>query len=318
MNEFDLIRRYFSRPVPSGYLGGGDDCALLPLVDGKQLAVSTDLLIEGRHFLADAEPAALGHKALAVNVSDLAAMGAQPLGCVLGLSLPRIDEAWLAAFSGGFYQFADAAQCPLVGGDTTRSDDGVVISVTVFGQVDPGRALRRDAARAGDDIWVTGKLGAAYIALQMLLGKMPAQASVLTATRDALERPDPPWRFAQSLLGLANAALDISDGLLQDLGHILKASACGATLRYADLPVDPALNVLDATAVRDAVLGGGDVYQLCFTAPVEHRSKISDLARQFGINVTQIGAIVPEQQLTVLDETGKSLSVSLQGFDHFG
>lgn len=317
MNEFDLIRRYFSRPVPPGYLGAGDDCALLPIGAGKQLAASTDLLIEGRHFLPDADPASLGHKALAVNLSDLAAMGAQPLGCMLGLSLPKIDEAWLKAFSEAFHALADAAGCPLVGGDTTRSPDGIVISVTVFGQVEPGRALRRDAAQPGDDIWVTGTLGAAHAALQWLTGQWPAQPALLAATRAALERPCPPWSFAQKLPGLAHAALDVSDGLLQDLGHILEASGCGARLHYETLPVDAALAHLDEAQVREAVLSGGDVYQLCFTSPPQNRDGIAELARTSGVRATRIGVIESAAGLTVQDAAGGRLPISSRGFDHF-
>src|SRR5690606_18208601 len=212
------------RPAPAGYLGVGDDCALLPVEPGLRLATSTDLLVEGRHFFSDVDPRALGHKALAVNLSDLAAMGAQPLGCLLSLSLPHVDEAWLSAFSDGFYQLADRAQCPLIGGDTTRSPSGVVINVTVLGQVRPEHALLRSRAQVGDDVWVTGTLGAADIALRLLQGRLLADEALLAATRPALEWPQPPWQFAQALAGVAHAALDISDGLLQDLGHILTAS----------------------------------------------------------------------------------------------
>ena len=316
MNEFDLIRRFFSRPVPSGYLGGGDDCALMPIDPGKQLATSTDLLIEGRHFLSDANPRNLGHKALAVNISDLAAMGARPTGCVLGLSLPSVDEAWLAEFSDGFYRLADETGCPLIGGDTTRSND-IVISVTVFGQVDPALALRRDAARPGDEIWITGQLGAPHIALQILTGKLPEHPGLLDATRPSLECPLPPWQFAQALPGLAHAALDISDGLLQDLGHILQASGCGATLHYADLPVDAALASLEETMRREAVLAGGDVYQLCFTVPAKHRDEIGRLADEYKIRVTRVGTIDEGQSLTVRDGTGAILPLASRGFDHF-
>ncbi|HEY9572165.1 MAG TPA: thiamine-phosphate kinase, partial [Pusillimonas sp.] len=270
-NEFDLIAHYFSRPAPSGFLGVGDDCALIPVEPGYRLASSADLLIEGRHFFSDVDPAALGHKALAVNLSDLAAMGAQPLACLLSLSLPTIDHDWLAAFTNGFYALADQAQCPLVGGDTTRSVAGIVINVTVMGQVKPQEALLRSGARAHDDIWVTGTLGAADIALRLLQGTLSANPALLTATRTALERPLPPWRFAQALAGVAHAALDISDGLLQDLGHILQASACGAELDYDALPIDPALQGLDEALAQNAVLAGGDVYQLCFTAAPEQR-----------------------------------------------
>lgn len=317
MNEFDLIRRYFTRPVPPGHLGAGDDCALLPVAPGKQLATSTDLLIEDRHFLPDVDPASLGHKALAVNVSDLAAMGAEPLGCMLGLSLPKVDEAWLGAFADAFHAFADESGCPLVGGDTTRSPDGIVISVTVFGQVEPDRALLRSAARPGDDIWVTGTLGAPHAALQWLTGQWPAQPALLAKARPALERPVPPWRFAQRLPGLAHAALDISDGLLQDLGHILKASGCGAILYYHRLPMDAVLEPLEASLVREAVLSGGDVYQLCFTAPPCNRDAIVELARAFNVRTTRVGVIEAGAQLKVHDAAGAPVPISSRGFDHF-
>lgn len=316
-SEFDLIARFFSRPVPPGFLGVGDDCALLPVDPGMQLATSTDLLLEGRHFLADTDPQALGHKALAVNLSDLAAMGAQPLACVLGLSVPRADADWLQAFSGGFHALADEAGCPLVGGDTTRSPWGVVISVTVYGQVDPARALRRDAARVGDDIWISGTLGAADVALQLLQGRLPPDPGRLAALRPALERPRPPWRLARSLAGVAHAALDISDGLAQDLGHILDASHCGAELDLAALPLDPGLDGLDPALCRRAALDGGDVYQLCFTAPPEQRDTIVQLAQAASTRVARVGRIVARAGLSVREAGGVPEPYRAAGFDHF-
>lgn len=315
--EFDLIARYFSRPVPAQFLGVGDDCALLPLDAGLQMAVSTDLLIEGRHFFPDVDPRALGHKALAVNLSDLAAMGAQPLACVLGLALPRVDHPWLQAFADGFYALADKASCPLVGGDTTRSISGITLSITVFGQVDPARALRRSAARSGDDIWVTGCLGAADVALKLLQETLPADPVLLAATRPALERPEPPLLFAQSLAGVAHAALDISDGLLQDLTHILTASRCGAELLYDALPVCPALKVLPDAVQEAAVLGGGDVYELCFTAAVEQREMILALARQAGVAATRVGSIAQGSDIIVKRADGRLVTVPSGGFEHF-
>lgn len=315
--EFDLIARYFSRPVPSRFLGGGDDCALMPVEPGLQLAVSTDLLIEGRHFFPGSEPRALGHKALAVNVSDLAAMGAQPLACVLGLSLPKVDDAWLAGFADGFYALADQFQCPLVGGDTTRGQQGICISVTVFGQVDPARALRRSAAQAGDDIWVSGTLGAAYVALLLQLGEIGPDDAMLAATRTAMEQPTPPLQFAMSLAGVARAALDISDGLAQDLGHILKASRCGAQLNLPALPLDPAIRGLPETLKKQAALGGGDVYQLCFTAAARQRDTIVELAAASATPVTRIGTITAEPGLVLRDEDGHLSPCSIDGFDHF-
>lgn len=320
--EFDLIQRYFSRPVPQGFLGGGDDCALLPVDPGKTLAVSTDLLVQDRHFFADVSPFNLGQKTLAVNLSDLAAMGAQPLGCVLGLAIPSINESWLAAFSEGFYALADRAGCPLVGGDTTWAEK-VTLSVTVFGQVDAGKALRRSAAQVGDDIWVTGTLGAPHIALLMLQNTLPPETLQLLRGREsvlrrALEQPEPPVAFGPCLPGLAHAALDISDGLLQDLGHILKASACGAVLDYDRLPFHPALDGLPQPLLEEAVLSGGDVYQLCFTAASSVRSTITALAARHGIEVARVGHITGRcGQLDVLRADGSAVVIERQGFEHF-
>lgn len=316
-SEFDLIKRYFQQPVPDGFLGVGDDCAMLPVPQGRQLVTTTDLLLQGRHFLPDIKPAALGHKALAVNISDLAAMGAQPLGCLLGLGLPSVDHAWLAEFSSGFHAFARASSCPLVGGDTTRSADGIMISVTVMGHVDAALALRRSTARIEDDIWVSGYLGAPDIALALLQGRLPDDPDLLAATRPALERPMPPWQFATQLCGVANAALDISDGLAQDLGHILKASACGADLYYDWLPVDPALGTLPADVQRHACLAGGDVYQLCFTAAPARREQILDLARAADVCVTRVGVITGKGGLRILDDRGMQIPLDSAGFDHF-
>src|SRR5690606_5258114 len=211
-SEFDLIARHFKWPAPAGVLGVGDDCALLPVASDRRLAVTTDLLIEGRHFLPDADPEALGHKALAVNVSDLAAMGAAPVGCVLGLSLPAIDDEWLQRFSKGFRSLAEAVRCPLVGGDTTRSASGIIISVTAMGEVPLQNAMARSAARAGDDLWVTGNLGAPHFALELLQGHHAAHGWRLQDVRTALERPAPPVAFGAALAGHAHAAIDISDG----------------------------------------------------------------------------------------------------------
>jgi thiamine-monophosphate kinase len=317
LKEFDLIARYFSRPAPAGILGVGDDCALFAVTPGHHLATSTDLFIEGRHFLPDADPAAVGHKALAVNLSDLAAMGARPLACLLSLSLPRVDEPWLEAFASGFYALADQAGCPLVGGDTTRSPAGIVISVTVMGEVRPQQALLRSAAQVGDDIWVTGELGAPDIALQLLQGRLPPDSALLEATRPALERPLPPWEFAQRLAGVAHAALDISDGLAQDLGHILAASRCGAELNYDALPLAPALRRLDLAVVRKAALTGGDVYQLCFTAAPAQREVISGLAHDAGVRATCVGRIELQPGLRIVMADKTAVVLDSAGFDHF-
>lgn len=315
--EFDLIGRHFDWPAPAGTLGVGDDCALVPVSPGHRLAVTTDLLVEGCHFFPDVDPVALGHKALAVNVSDLAAMGARPLGCVLGLSLPGVDDAWLEKFARGFRRLADSVGCPLVGGDTTRSPQGIIISVTAMGEVATGAALMRSAARPGDDIWVTGTLGGAHVALELLQGRHQADAGLLDTLRPLLEWPQPPVAFGAGLSGLAHSAIDISDGLLQDLGHILKASACAADIDYLRLPAHPALASLDAALVQRAVLSGGDVYQLCFTAAAEAQHDIESLARKHGVPACVIGRIRAGDGIQV---SGSPLPLGDEGhfgFDHF-
>lgn len=318
-SEFDLIARYFTRTVPAGLLGVGDDCALFPAPSGEQVATSTDLLLEGRHFFADVAPKALGHKALAVNLSDLAAMGARPIGCLLGLALPRLDEGWLTAFAEGFHALAAVHGCTLMGGDTTRSAHDLAISVTVFGAVSADMALRRDGAQADDDIWVSGTLGAADVAYRLLDGQYPADAARLAATRGALEWPEPQVALGLALRGIARAAIDISDGLLQDLGHILAASRVGAVLHEARLPVAAALADLPADRVRRAVLGGGDVYQICFIAPSARRDAVRAAAQAVGARVTRVGHIQARGGLTVLDAEGQPLAQTQLpvGFDHF-
>ena len=338
VSEFELIGRYFKRPMPPGVLGPGDDCALLPAASG-QLAISTDMLVAGRHFFEDVEPRRLGHKALAVNLSDLAAMAAQPLGCVLALALPTADEAWAAAFTEGWNTLADRWNCPLVGGDTTRARHDLVITVTVLGEVPAAQALRRDAARPGDDIWVSGCLGAAELALQLawrrrnlplaasrqslplqrwVAGLEPAASELWwRQTRDALELPEPRIGLGLALRGVARAALDISDGLLQDLGHILAASGCGAEVRVADLPLG-VLSSLSPEAAWQAALGGGDAYELCFTAAPERRAEVLAASRHADVPVARIGAILPPAAgLRVIDPEGRTLEPWVRGYDHF-
>src|SRR5690554_6219837 len=290
----------------------------MPVSQGHRLAVTTDLLVEGCHFFPDVDPQSLGHKALAVNVSDLGAMGARPLGCVLGLSLPRIDDAWLERFALGFRALAEAVGCPLVGGDTTRSPSGVVISVTAMGEVPVDAALKRSAAQAGDDIWVTGNLGAPDIALQLLQGGLPPDPELLQDLRPSLDWPQPPVAFGASLAGVAHAAIDVSDGLLQDLGHILKASACGADIDYPSLPVHPRVAKLDAGLVQRAVLNGGDVYQLYFTAAPATRSLIKELAHKHQIAAQVVGRIRPGTGVNVLASPSPLGPDGYRGFDHFG
>ena len=320
--EFDLIKTYFTRPAASVDIGVGDDCAVFTPAPGNAIATSKDLLLQGRHFFPDVDPEALGHKSLAVNLSDLAAMGATPRGCLLGLGLPRYDSDWLQAFARGFNRLAEKYHCPLIGGDTTRSEQDIVISVTVFGEVTPP-FLARSRAQPDDDIWVSGSLGAAHLALTLLYKEKTGPAltdserAQLAATRQALEWPEPRIPLGLALRGIAHAMIDISDGLLQDLKHILQASGVAAILYESLMPVNLSLPLEDAAQLRQSVLGGGDVYELCFTAPVSARSVLSALADSLGIALSRIGAVHAGQGLRVLDASGKDISPLPSGFDHF-
>jgi len=316
-SEFALIARYFARQVPAGILGAGDDCALLSPDPGLRLAVSTDMLVEGRHFFPTVDPAALGHKALAVNLSDLAAMGATPLACLLSLALPRVDAPWLEAFSQSLHALAAQSRCPLVGGDVVRSHHGVTINITVLGQVSPDAALRRDAARAGDEVWVSGALGEADVALRLLQGRLPADADLLAQTRGALEWPQAQLALGQALLGVAHAAIDLSDGLVQDLNHVLAASGCGALLHEAALPVAASLHGLPERLRREAALTGGDGYQLCFTAAAQNHDAVLARAAAVGAPVTCIGQTTAQAGLRIVTRDGDDLAVARGGFDHF-
>jgi len=272
MGEFDLIARYFKRPATRSPLGVGDDCALLAPAAGMQLAVSSDMLVEGRHFLSTVDPARLGHKALAVNLSDLAACGAKPLAFTLALALPGVDEPWLEGFSRGLLALADAHGCELVGGDTTRGP--LNICITVFGEVPAGAALLRSGARAGDDIWVSGTLGDARLALEVFRGTVSLRAEAFESARERMEQPTPRVALGQALRGIATSAVDVSDGLIGDLGHILASSAVGATL---DADAATALISVDTgslgrEALRTCALSGGDDYELVFTAPAPSRA----------------------------------------------
>ncbi len=324
MGEFELIRRHFQRAAPAGgavVLGVGDDCALLQPPPGEQLAVSTDMLVEGRHFFAGTDAMALGHKALAVNLSDLAAMGARPLGFTLALSLPAVDEAWLSAFSQGLLALAERHGCPLVGGDTTAGP--LNLCITVFGSVRPGLALRRDAARAGDDLWLSGRTGEARLALERRLGTARAQAVALDAHTQAtlearLHRPEPRLALGRALAGVARAALDVSDGLAGDLGHVLAASRVGACIDEAALPLAPALAGLPDTWRRECLLHGGDDYELLFTADPARRAEVQAAAQASGTAVSRIGRIESAPGLRLNTADGRQVDWPLRGFDHFG
>ena len=314
--EFDLIARHFARAAPGAVLGVGDDCALLAPTPGMQLAVSTDMLLEGRHFMPQDGPAGIGHKALAVNLSDLAAMGATPRWATLAIALPAADDAWLTAFARGFFRVAEQYGIELVGGDTTRGP--MTLSLTVVGELPPGLALRRDGARPGDDIWVSGVLGSAAAALAYRQGRLFMEQIDAARVLPALYLPTPRVELGIALRGVASAAIDISDGLLADLGHVLERSGVGATLEFAALPTLPVVQkYLHEHVMREAVLAGGDDYELCFTAPAARRAAVLAAARQADVAVTRIGAIGTDAGLTVRDADGQPLHIDKTGYDHF-
>ena len=316
MSEFDLIRRHFTRPTPSALLGVGDDAALLQVSVGNALAVSSDMLVCGTHFLPDTDPFLLGHKTLAVNLSDMAAMGAAPRWAVLAIALPEADEAWLAQFSAGFFALAQQHDVELVGGDTTRGP--LNLCVTIFGEVPAQQALRRSGAQVGDEIWVSGCLGDAALALAHLQGRIALSAAELAACLPALHRPQPRVALGLALRGIASSAIDISDGLLADLGHILEASQVGAQLDFAALPVSPVLNnCVSRTLARQCVLSGGDDYELCFTAPAVHHAELADIAARHNLPLTRIGKIVAGRGCIMHDASGNPLNVEACGYDHF-
>jgi thiamine-monophosphate kinase len=321
LSEFDLIKQYFrrARSGHSGHvvLGIGDDCALLAPTPGMQTAISTDLLIEGRHFFAGADARMLGHKSLAVNLSDLAAMGAKPVGFTLALSLPGADPEWLEAFSSGMFALADLHDCELIGGDTTRGP--LAICITVFGEIAPGHALRRDAARAGHDIWISGTLGDARLALAGYWKEIALAPEALALAAPRMHLPTPRVELGRALAArpLAHAALDISDGLIGDLQHILDASKVGATLDVDALPAGPALAEQALALRRRFTLAGGDDYELCFTAPASERAAVIAAAGSAGTLVTRVGTIDAEPGLRLVDAAGKALQMDVQGWDHF-
>ncbi|HEY8607370.1 MAG TPA: thiamine-phosphate kinase [Noviherbaspirillum sp.] len=318
LSEFDLIARYFTRPprdagaVP---LGVGDDCALLAPPPGMQIAISSDMLVEGRHFFPGADPSQLGHKSLAVNLSDLAAMGARPLAFTLAFALPSARPDWLEAFSAGMLALADAHGCALIGGDTTKGP--LNICITVFGAVAPGLALRRDAAQPGDDIWISGTLGDARLALAGYRGEVTLSDDALANAASRMHSPTPRVALGQALAGLAHAAIDVSDGLAGDLGHILARSRVGALLEVDALPAGPVLAGHDLALRRNFTLAGGDDYELCFTAPPARREEVLQAARDAGTVVTRAGTITPEPGLRLLDANGRSLDLQPASFDHF-
>jgi len=315
ISEFDLIAQFFTRPTRRASLGIGDDCALLTPSLGHQIAISCDMLVAGTHFFSDTDPRDLGHKSLAVNLSDLAAMGAKPIAFTLALALPAPDAAWLRPFSEGMFALADQHDCELIGGDTTRGP--LNICITVFGEVAAGQALRRDHAQMGDDIWVSGTLGDARLALAGMRNELKLDPHTLSKAAARLHSPSPRVALGLALRGIAHAAIDISDGLAGDLKHILERSRLGATIEVDALPAGAMLSSQPMELRRQFILGGGDDYELCFTAPPSSRAAILDAANSTGTPVTRVGMIEQLPGLRLIDSMGSQVASSSGSFDHF-
>ena len=314
-SEFDLIARHFTRPAANAVLGVGDDCALVDVSNGMDLAVSTDTMVSGTHFFPDVDPENLGHKALAVNLSDMAAMGAMPYWAMLALTLPTVDHEWLEAFAKGFYDLASEFNVSLIGGDTTRGP--LTLTVTIMGEVPAGAALRRNGAKAGNDVWVSGNVGDAALAVAHRHGKVVLSEEDYREAVMRLYEPTPRVALGQALRGMATAAIDISDGLLSDLGHICRLSGVGATVDLASIPVSAigARHSADGPGLT-AIVAGGDDYELCFTAPANARESIADLTDVLNIPLTRIGQIKRGKGVSLHAE-GKPVKIDGRGYDHF-
>jgi thiamine-monophosphate kinase len=322
--EFALIDRHFARATPSAVLGPGDDCALLQPTAGRQLAITTDMLVAGTHFLPETDPERLGWKALAVNLSDLAAMGATPRWALLAGALPAVDEEWIAKFAGGFFACAGEYGVDIVGGDTTRGP--LNVCVTAIGEIEPGRALRRDGARAGDLIWVSGRPGLAALGLAQLQGRVELPERWRRLCVGALEKPRPRVALGYALTGVATAAIDVSDGLLADLGHIGERSGLAADVRLVQLPhlrdLAGSGEAYDADLRRIALecqLAGGDDYELCFTTPPGATQAVAAIAARLELPLWCIGAMGAGTPgaVTVYDPDGQPVAFDNKGYDHF-
>lgn len=317
-SEFDLIRQYFTARGAARsdvVLGVGDDAALLDVGGDELLILCVDTMVAGVHFPADAPADAVGHKALAVNLSDIAAMGGRPAWALLSVTLPSVDSAWLAGCMGGFDRLAQMHDTALVGGDTTRGE--LALSVTVAGRVERNRALRRDGARPGDAIYVSGTLGEAAVGLRHWQAGRRHEA--VEPLIERLHRPEPRVSLGRALAGLASAAIDVSDGLAADLGHILERSGVGATVTVDRIPIGPAMR--EACSAPEALvfaLTGGDDYELCFTVPPTHEEALARAVSGLDVAVTRIGTIDEPPGLRVVDGAGRVLPLPRSGYDHFG
>ena len=316
MDEFTLVHRYFSTQTcrrDDVRLGIGDDAAVVTPHPGYELVVTTDVLIDGVHFPSSTPPAALGHKALAVNISDIAAMGAEPAWATLSLALPVSDERWLTEFSAGFLEFADRFGVALIGGDTVRGP--LAIGVQLIGQTPAGSALRRDGARPGDRVYVTGTLGDAGLGLRECVGESSIDGDDRAYLIDRLQRPLPRVDVGRALRGIASAAIDISDGLAADLGHILECSGYGADVDLARLPLSDAYRRCDPG--WDPAVSGGDDYELCFTVAPERDAALQTATHELAVPITMIGAISDQPGLRLRDDSGQDYESAHDGFRHF-
>ncbi len=315
-SEFDLIARHFTRPAANAVLGVGDDCALVDITNGMDLAVSTDTMVSGTHFFPDVDPENLGHKALAVNLSDMAAMGAMPYWAMLALTVPSVDHAWLAAFAKGFFDLAAEFNVSLIGGDTTRGP--LSLTVTIMGEVPAGAALRRSGAKAGHDVWVSGNIGDAALAVAHRNGKLVLAEDDYHEAVMRLYEPTPRVGLGQALRGIATAAIDISDGLIADLGHICRLSGVGATVDLASIPVSAiGAKHFASDAGRAAMVAGGDDYELCFTAAPNSRESLTEMAEGLGVPLTRIGQVKRGKGVSLLGPDGKAVKIDGRGYDHF-
>ena len=320
LSEFEVIARYFTHRARHAVLGVGDDAALVKVRRGCELVVSADMLVAGCHFFRNADPRQLGHKALAVNLSDMAAMGATPRWATLALALPRADPRWLKEFSRGFMALARRFDVDLIGGDTTRGP--LNICVQIMGEVPRGAALRRDGARSGDDVWVSGTLGDAALAVAARRRRIRLTRAELARCTAKLDRPQPRIALGLALRGVAHSAIDISDGLIADLDHILERSGVAAEIELAALPASAIVRRhLDRVAACGALLAGGDDYELCFTAARSARSRIESTGRRARITLTRIGRIHARSRnsprLIVRAVDGSALTPVRGGYEHF-
>ena len=312
--EFEIIQRYFASlsDQPDYVIAGpGDDCAIVDVPAGVELCVSTDTLIAGVHFLSDAIPEVIAHRSLCANLSDLAAMGAIPYGFTLALTLPSEDEQWLSAYSAHLRDLGRTYAIPLIGGNLARGS--LSLTITVMGTTPKGQALRRSGASVGDDIYVSGTLGDAAGGLRQLQ-QDPRAASALV---DRYHYPTPRLDVGEALLGVASAAIDVSDGLMADLGHLCGSSQVAGEVKVDAVPLSAALLELFPNEARAFALGEGDDYELCFTAPASLRDAIAHIAASTGVGITRIGAVTIGAGVRLLDDAGCAITVAKAGYQHF-